>query len=147
MEYCDAVIAAQVMLRSDNCVVSYTLSAYVREKPKMLGAVASYELGAVKHPTSDLPYLTTLHPKIVSAIMPLLITRKNIPDIGSYFAAVPPHPTLVRAYSTQITADELLDITQQEYWKCAKDTAPFERVMLTLRAMEQENRLNPQEPD
>lgn len=141
MEYCDAVIAAQVEITSNNCVVSYTLSAYVREKPRSApyGAVASYELGAVKYPPTDLPYLTTLHPKIVSAIMPLLITRNNIPDIGSFFAAVPPHPTLVRAYSTQITADELLDITQQEYWKCAKDTAPFERVMLTLRAMEQEN--------
>jgi len=145
--YSEAVVSAQVGLRDDNCVAIYTLIAYVRNNRKTDGAVASYELGSVKYPPPDLPYLTTLHPKIVSAIMPLLITRKNIPDIGSYFAAIPPRPTLVRAYSTHMTADELLDITKQEYWKCAKDKAPLERVMFTLRAMEQENRLNPQEPD
>ena len=88
-------------------------------------------------------YLTAIHPKIVRAVMPLLIAQTSIKGIGEVRTYMAINNVTVKmsltAHDTQLTSDEFIDIQQEEYWICENDANLIERVTNILKRMEQEN--------
>jgi ribosomal protein S13 len=134
-------ISAHVLMDDSNVVIQYHLNAYIDDA--RTDRITSHNLGMVKYKEGNLPYLTAIHPKIVSAVMPLLIAQTSIEGIGEVRTYMAIQNVIVKmsltAHDTQLTSDEFIDIQQEEYWICENDVNLVERVVNILRRMEQEN--------
>jgi hypothetical protein len=132
-------------MSEDNVVIQYHLNAYIDDA--RTGRLTSNNLGMVKYKPDALPLLTGIHPKISSAVMPLLIAQSSIEGIGAVRTYMALDIYIVKisltAYNTHLTSDELIDIQQEEYWTCENDSDLLERVVNILRRMEQESQQNP----
>lgn len=134
-------ISAHVLMDDSNVVIQYHLNAYIDDA--RTDRITSHNLGMVKYKQDNLPYLTTIHPKIVRAVMPLLIAQKSIKGIGEVRTYMALKNVMVKtsltAHDTQLTSDEFKEIQQEEYWICENDPNLIERVANILTRMEQEN--------